>query len=103
SFAIVPPPSLKGSLSSPSRAQVRSRCPNPTVDNETLLLFSSPNAQARHPAPAVRHGCCSAGLACPLGSSTAAGSSIRPNQRLRAAPPALNRFALARNGFIAHL
>jgi len=23
-------------------------------------------------APAVRHGCCSAGLACPLGSSTAA-------------------------------
>jgi hypothetical protein len=25
----------------PSRAQVRSRCPNPTADNETLLLFSS--------------------------------------------------------------
>src|SRR5438105_2752616 len=39
----------QGSLSSPSRAQVRSRCPDPTADNETLLLFSSPNAQARHP------------------------------------------------------
>src|SRR5215471_17077652 len=37
------------SPSSPSRAQVRSRCPNPTADNETLLLFSSPNAQAGHP------------------------------------------------------
>src|SRR5262245_5496293 len=28
-------------------------------------------------APAVRHGCRSAGLGCPLGSSTAAGSSVR--------------------------
>ena len=36
----------QGSLSSPSRARARSRCPNPTADNETLLLFSSPNAQA---------------------------------------------------------
>src|SRR5262245_36573403 len=43
----------------------------------------------------VRHGCCSAGLACPLGSSTAAGSSVRPNQGLKARPHALNRFALA--------
>src|SRR5262245_13287073 len=37
------------SLSSPIRARARSRCPNPTADDETLLLFSSPNAQAGHP------------------------------------------------------
>src|SRR5262249_38220996 len=43
----------------------------------------------------VRHGCCSAGLACPLGSSTAAGSSVRPNQGLKARPHALNRFTLS--------
>jgi hypothetical protein len=49
-------------------------------------------------APAVRHGCRSAGLAGPLGSSTAAGSSVRPNQGLK---HALNRFALARKRFIA--
>jgi hypothetical protein len=53
-------------------------------------------------APAVRHGCPLAGLACPLGLSTAAGSSVRPNQGLKARPHALNRFALARKGFIAH-
>jgi hypothetical protein len=53
-------------------------------------------------APAIRHGCCSAGLACPLGSSTAAGSSVRLNQGLKARPRALNRFTLARKGFIAH-
>src|SRR5262249_33732202 len=53
-------------------------------------------------APAVRHGCCSAGLACPLGSSTAARSSVRHNQGLEARPHALNRFALARKRFIAH-
>jgi hypothetical protein len=53
-------------------------------------------------APAVRHGCRSAGLACPLGSSTAAASSVRPNQCLKARPHALNRFALARKRFIAH-
>jgi hypothetical protein len=53
-------------------------------------------------APAVRHGCRSAGLACPLGSSTAAGSSVRHNQGLKARPHALNRFALARKRFIAH-
>jgi hypothetical protein len=40
----------------------------------------------------VRHGCRSAGLACPLGSSTAAGSSVRHNQGLKARPHALNRF-----------
>jgi len=34
----------------------------------------------------VRHGCPSAGLACPLGSSTAAGSSVCPNQGLKARP-----------------
>src|SRR5262249_4876436 len=50
-------------------------------------------------APAVRHGCRSAGLACPLGPSTAAGSSVRPNQGLKARPHAL---ALARKRFIAH-
>jgi len=53
-------------------------------------------------APAVRHGCRSAGLACPLGSSTAAGSSVRHNQGLKARPHALNWFSLARKGFIAH-
>jgi hypothetical protein len=42
-------------------------------------------------APAVRHGCRSAGLACPLGSSTAAGSSVRHNQGFKARPHALNR------------
>jgi hypothetical protein len=47
-------------------------------------------------APAVQHGCRSAGLACPLGSSTAAGSSVRPNQGLKARSHALNRFALPR-------
>jgi hypothetical protein len=46
-------------------------------------------------APAVRHGCRSAGLACPLGSSTAAGSGVRHNQGLKARPHALNRFARA--------
>jgi len=44
-------------------------------------------------APAVRHGCRSAGLACPLGSSTAAGGGVRPNQGLKATPHALNRNA----------
>src|SRR5262249_20878662 len=39
----------QGSLSSPSRARARSRCPNPTADDEILLLFLSPNAQAGHP------------------------------------------------------
>jgi hypothetical protein len=53
-------------------------------------------------APAVRHGCRSAGLACPLGSSTAAGSSVRPNQGLKACPQALTRFALGFKGFIVH-
>jgi hypothetical protein len=53
-------------------------------------------------APAVQHGCRSAGLACPLGSSTAAASSVRHNQGLKARPHALNRFALARKRFIAH-
>jgi hypothetical protein len=53
-------------------------------------------------APAVRHGCRSAGLAGPLGSSPAAGSSVCPNQCLKACPHALNRFALARKGAIAH-
>jgi hypothetical protein len=53
-------------------------------------------------APAVRHGCPSAGLACPLRSSAAAASSVRHNQGLKARPHALNRFALARNNFIAH-
>src|SRR5262249_24856137 len=53
-------------------------------------------------APAVQHGCRSAGLACPLGSSTAAGSSVRHNQGLKARPHALNRFAIARKRFIAH-
>jgi uncharacterized membrane protein len=48
-------------------------------------LRSSPVRRARpstlaavNLAPAVRHGCPSAGLACPLGTSTAAGSSVRP-------------------------
>src|SRR5262245_40153590 len=50
----------------------------------------------------IQHGCPSAGLACPLGASTAAGSSVRPNQRLKARPHALNRFALAHKRFIAH-
>src|SRR5262249_23968374 len=53
-------------------------------------------------AEAVRHGCRSAGLACPLGSGTAAGSSVRHNQGLKARPHALNRFAPARKRFIAH-
>src|SRR5262249_39533797 len=35
----------QGSLSSPSRTRARLRCPNPIADDETLLLFSSPNAQ----------------------------------------------------------
>src|SRR5262249_26155388 len=39
-------------------------------------------------APAVRHGCPSARLARPLGSSTAARSSVRPNQGLKARPHA---------------
>src|SRR5262249_42421814 len=39
----------QGSLSSPSRARARARCPNPTADDEILLLFSPPNAQAGHP------------------------------------------------------
>jgi hypothetical protein len=52
-------------------------------------------------APAVRHGRRAAGLACPLGSSTAAGSSVRHNQGLKARPHALNRFALARQGLKA--
>src|SRR5262249_41042365 len=38
-----------GSLSSPSRAPARSRCSDPTADDEILLLYSSPNAQAGHP------------------------------------------------------
>jgi hypothetical protein len=54
-------------------------------------------------APAVRHGRTLARLACPLGSSTAAGSGVRHSQGLKARPHALNRFALARKGFIAHL
>ena len=37
-------------------------------------------------APAVRHGRTLARLACPLGSSTAAGSSVRHNQGLKARP-----------------
>src|SRR6516162_7448684 len=37
------------SLWLPSRARERSRCPNPTADDETLLPFSSPNAQAGYP------------------------------------------------------
>ena len=45
-------------------------------------------------APAVRHGCPSAGLGCPLGSSTAAGGSVRHNQGLKARPHALNRFLI---------
>src|SRR5262249_2378856 len=53
-------------------------------------------------APLVRHGCCSAGLACTLGSSTAARSSVRHSQGLKARPHALNRFTLARKRFIAH-
>jgi hypothetical protein len=53
-------------------------------------------------APAVRHGCRSAGHACPLGSSTAAGSSVRHNQGLKARPHAVNLVALARKRFIAH-
>src|SRR5258708_25095695 len=61
---------------------------------------------SRGKAPAFRFvlpvGCRSAGLACPLGSSTTAGSSVRPNQGLKARPHALNRFALARKRFIAH-
>jgi hypothetical protein len=56
-----------------------------------------------NPAPAVRHGRRAAGLGCPLGSSTAAGSSVRHNQGLKARPHALNRFALARKRFIAAL
>jgi hypothetical protein len=51
----------------------------------------------------VRHGRTLARLACPLGSSTAAGSGVRHSQGLKARPHALNRFALARKGFIAHL
>src|SRR4029077_10007692 len=50
-------------------------------------------------APAVRHGRTLARLACPLGSSTAAGSSVRHNQGLKAGPHAL---ALARKRCIAH-
>jgi hypothetical protein len=53
-------------------------------------------------APAVRHGCPLAGLACPLGSSPAAESGVRPNQCLKASLHALNRFVLARKRFIAH-
>jgi len=53
-------------------------------------------------APAVRHGCRSAGHACPLGSSTAAASSVRPNEGLKARPHAVNLVTLARKRFIAH-
>jgi len=41
-------------------------------------------------------------LACPLGSSPAAGSSVRPNQGVKARPHALNRFRLAHKSFIDH-
>src|SRR5262249_12806162 len=51
-------------------------------------------------APAVRHGCRSAGLACPLGSSTAAKSRIRLSQRIYAGLDALYGLALTR--FIPH-
>src|SRR5262245_45861451 len=68
----------------------------------TRSIGSGSRSSAVNLAPAVRHGCRSAGLACPLGSSTAAGSSVRHNQGLKARPHALNRFALARKRFIAH-
>src|SRR5215510_16203639 len=68
----------------------------------TRSIGSGSRSSAVNLAPAVRHGCRSAGLACPLGSSTAAGSSVRHNQGLKARPHALNRFALAHNRFIAH-
>src|SRR5215472_10493764 len=45
----------------------------------TRSIGSGSRSSAVNLAPAVRHGCRSAGLACPLGSSTAAGSSVRHN------------------------
>ena len=72
-----------------------------SYDGHELALAPSTLAAVKL-TPPIRHGCPSAGLACSLGSSTAAGSSVRPNQGLKARPHALNRFVLAHKSFIAH-
>src|SRR5262249_56046090 len=87
-------------LGFPRKVPVFPICPPAALE---ALRRARPSALAAvNLATAVRHGCPSAGLACPLGSSTAAGSSVRPNQGLKARPHALNRLALADNRFIAH-
>src|SRR5262249_36025495 len=59
----------------------------PVCSPATLQALRRPRPRALaavNLAPAVRHGCRSAGLARPLGSSTAAGGGVRSNQGLKA-------------------
>ena len=77
------------------RARVRSIGSRSRARGSSLIFDHPPGAAPlRRPrpstlaavnlAPAVRHGCPSAGLASPLGSSPAAWSGVRPNQSRRA-------------------
>src|SRR5262249_23768259 len=65
-------------LGFPRKVPVFPICPPTALQ---ALRRARPSALAAvNLATAIRHGCRSAGLACPLGSSTAAASSVRPNQ-----------------------
>jgi hypothetical protein len=61
---------------------------------------AAPCSCRREAAAPIGHGRASTRLARPLASSTAAGSSVRPNEGLKARPHAL---PLARKRFITHL